>query len=75
VDGFVALAKQHEIAPATLAIAWVLAHPAVTTPIVGASKPEQLAASVAAAETKLDPKLKEQLDRLSHEYRMGDAAR
>ena len=75
VDAFVALAKQHDIAPATLAIAWVLAHPAVTTPIVGASKPEQLAASIAAAETKLEPKLKEQLDQLSHEYRMGDAAR
>jgi aryl-alcohol dehydrogenase (NADP+) len=75
VDAFVALAKEHGIAPATLAIAWVLAHPAVTTPIVGASKPEQLAASVAAAEYSLDPKLKQRLDQLTHEYRMGDAAR
>ncbi len=75
VDAFVALAKEHDIPPVTLAVAWVLAHPAVTAPIVGASKPEQLATSVAAAEYKLDPKLKEQLDLLSHEYRMGDAAR
>src|SRR3990170_3941415 len=40
VDAFVALAKEHDIAPATLAIAWVLAHPAISTPIVGASRPE-----------------------------------
>ena len=75
VDAFVALAKEHDIAPATLAIAWVLAHPAISTPIVGASRPEQLAAGVAALECKLDAKLKERLDQLTHEYRMGDAAR
>ena len=75
VEALAALAKEDGIAPATLAVAWVLSNPAVTAPIVGASKPEQLAASVAAADCKLDPKRKEQLDRLTHEYRMGDAAR
>jgi len=75
VEALAALAKEHGIAPATLAVAWVLSNPAVTAPIVGASRPEQLAASVAAPDCKLDSKLKEQLDRLTHEYRMGDAAR
>jgi aryl-alcohol dehydrogenase-like predicted oxidoreductase len=75
VDAFVGLAQQAGLDPATLAVAWVLAHPAVTAPLVGASKPEQLKASVAAAELKLDPGLKAKLDELSHEYRMGDAAR
>ncbi|MDH3320522.1 MAG: aldo/keto reductase [Betaproteobacteria bacterium] len=75
VAAFVKLAKDAGLDPATLAVAWVLAHPAVTSPLVGASKPEQLNASVAAADLKLDPALKAKLDELSHEYRMGDAAR
>jgi 1-deoxyxylulose-5-phosphate synthase len=75
VQSFVGLAKQAGVEPATLAVAWVLAHPAVAAPLIGASRPEQLAASVAAAEYRLDPKLKQTLDQLTHEYRMGDAAR
>ncbi len=75
VDRFVALAKDAGIAPPTLALAWVLANPVVTAPIVGASRADQLAASVAALEVKLDGALKAKLDELSHEFRMGDAAR
>ncbi|MEO8717993.1 MAG: aldo/keto reductase [Burkholderiales bacterium] len=75
VDAFVKLAKDAGLDPATLAVAWVLANPAITSPLIGASKPEQLKASVAAAALKLDPALKAKLDELSHEYRMGDAAR
>jgi aryl-alcohol dehydrogenase-like predicted oxidoreductase len=75
VDAFAAMATEAGTEPATLAIAWVLAHPAITTPLIGASKPEQLKASIAAVEFKLDPKLKQRLDELSHAYRMGDAAR
>ena len=75
VEAFVRLAKEAGLDPATLAVAWVLAHPAVSSPLLGASKPEQLQASIAAAELRLDPALKAKLDELSHEYRMGDAAR
>ena len=75
VDAFLALAKASGIDPATLSVAWVLANPAITSPIIGASKPEQLKASVAAVELKLDPLLKAKLDELTHEFRMGDAAR
>jgi 1-deoxyxylulose-5-phosphate synthase len=53
----------------------VLANPAITAPLIGASKPEQLKANVAAVDYKLDAGLKAKLDELSHEYRMGDAAR
>jgi len=75
VEAVVALAKNHGLAPATLALAWVLANPAITSPLVGASRPEQLQASVAAVDVALDPALKARLDELTHEYRMGDAAR
>lgn len=59
----------------TLAVAWVMANPVVTAPIVGASRPEQLDASVAAADVRLGEGLKAELDELTHEYRFGDAAR
>jgi aryl-alcohol dehydrogenase-like predicted oxidoreductase len=59
----------------TLAVAWVLANPAVTSPIIGASRPEQLAASVAAVDFVLTLELKQRLDDLTREYRMGDAER
>jgi len=75
VDAVVKLAADYGLEPATLAIAWVLAHPAVTAPLVGASKPEQLQASIAAVDLTLDPALKGRLDELTHDYRMGDAAR
>ena len=52
-----------------------MANPAVTTPIIGASKPGQIKAAVAACDLKLDAALKAKLDELSHEFRMGDAAR
>jgi aryl-alcohol dehydrogenase-like predicted oxidoreductase len=75
VDAVGKLAADHGCAPATLALAWVLAHPAVTAPLIGASKPDQLPASIAAVDFTLDPALKTRLDELTHEYRMGDAAR
>jgi aryl-alcohol dehydrogenase-like predicted oxidoreductase len=69
------LADQAGTSLVTLSVAWVLASKAVTAPIVGASRPEQLDASLAAAEYKLDPDLKRQMDELTYEYRLGDAAR
>jgi aryl-alcohol dehydrogenase (NADP+) len=58
-----------------LAVAWVLANPTITAPIIGASRPEQLADSLAAVETPLPHDLKQRLDELTASYRMGDAAR
>jgi 1-deoxyxylulose-5-phosphate synthase len=69
------LAGEAGIDMVSLAVAWVLANPAVTAPIVGASRPEQLDASLAALETPLEPELEGRLDELTHEYRMGDAPR
>jgi len=59
----------------TLAVAWVLANPVITAPIIGASRPEQLGASLAATDFSLDGELKRRLDELTHDYRMGDAPR
>ncbi|HLG68248.1 MAG TPA: aldo/keto reductase [Acidimicrobiales bacterium] len=69
------LAAEAGLSLATLAVAWVLANPAVTAPIVGASRPEQLADAVAALERPLDAELLARLDALTAEYRRGDAER
>ena len=60
---------------ATTSVAWVLANPQITSAIIGASRPEQLDDTLAAADVTLDEGLKSRLDELSHEYRWGDAAR
>jgi aryl-alcohol dehydrogenase-like predicted oxidoreductase len=53
----------------------VLAHPAVTAPIIGASRPEQLDDVLAAADKGLSADLKARLDELTREYRYGDDPR
>jgi aryl-alcohol dehydrogenase-like predicted oxidoreductase len=75
VDELAQLAEKAGTNLVTLAVAWVLANPAVTAPIIGASRPDQLQASLAAAELVLDADLKQQLDELTQQYRMGDAPR
>jgi len=72
VDRIAELAAGAGVGMVTLAVAWVMANPAITAPIIGASRPGQLDASLAAASYKLDADLKRQLDELTHEYRMGD---
>ncbi len=59
----------------TLSLAWVLANPIITAPIIGASRPEQLTDSLKAIEVKLDNSLKQKLDNITAEYRKGDSAR
>jgi aryl-alcohol dehydrogenase-like predicted oxidoreductase len=69
------IAREAGVALVTLAFAWTLAHPAITAPLIGASRPDQLDASLASAEYKLDPALKQRLDDVTAEYRRGDATR
>ena len=75
VDAFQQLGKEAGLKPATLAVAWVLHQPAVTAPILGASRPDQLDDTLAAAEVKLEDDLLNKLDELTREFRRGDAAR
>ena len=75
VDAFLQIAKGAGIKPATLAIAWVMRQPAVTAPIIGASRPEQLDDTLAAADVHLDGGVLTGLDELTREFRTGDATR
>lgn len=53
----------------TLSVAWVLANPTITSPIVGASKPEQLDATLAALDVKLDAALLAELEKATIQFR------
>jgi aryl-alcohol dehydrogenase (NADP+) len=53
VDCVEQAAKSRGVPPAQLALAWLLSKPAVTAPIVGATKPHHLTDAVAALDLKL----------------------
>jgi 1-deoxyxylulose-5-phosphate synthase len=75
VDALEPVAKEAGMSLARLAVAWVLANPVITAPIVGASRPEQLDDALAAVETTLGDDVLARLDRLTREYRRGDDIR
>ncbi len=55
VDHLATLAEQRKIPMATLALAWMLSKSVITSPIIGATKPNHLTDAVAALEVKLTP--------------------
>ncbi len=54
VDRVTAIAKKHGKPNAQVALAWMLTKPAITSPIIGASKPHHLEDAAAALTLKLD---------------------
>jgi 1-deoxyxylulose-5-phosphate synthase len=75
VEDIRAVAEDAGIPMTTLAVRWVLDNPVITAPILGASRPDQLDAAVAALDAPLDADLRRRLDELTHEYRFGDDQR
>ena len=61
----VKLAAEVEVAPATLAVAWVARNPGVWGPIASARSAEQLAPSLAAMSFEMDDDLYAQVSALS----------
>ncbi|RME62367.1 MAG: aldo/keto reductase [Caldilineae bacterium] len=59
------VAKEVDASPASVALAWLLAQPNITAPIVGANSVAQLQASLAAVEVKLNAKQLDRLDKAS----------
>jgi aryl-alcohol dehydrogenase (NADP+) len=53
VDKVLTLAERREVPAAQVALAWLLAQPGVTSPIVGITKPEHLADALAAVDLRL----------------------
>jgi aryl-alcohol dehydrogenase-like predicted oxidoreductase len=66
-ERFTAYAREKGHHPATLAVAWVMSHPAITAPIIGARNIEQLEDSLAAADLTLDPDWRAEVSALSYD--------
>jgi aryl-alcohol dehydrogenase-like predicted oxidoreductase len=65
VDRVSEIASKRGVPNAQVALAWLLAQPGVTSPIVGASKPQHLDDAIAAAELKLS---EEEIKSLAEPY-------
>lgn len=70
VEAIRPLAEQAGLPMVTLAVAWQLANPAITTPIIGASRPDQLGDVCAATEATLEPDLLAALDEATKHFRL-----
>jgi len=66
-ERFTTHAKERSIHPATLAVAWVMHHPAITAPIIGARNVDQLAASLDAINVAMTPEWRAEISALSYE--------
>jgi aryl-alcohol dehydrogenase (NADP+) len=74
VDKIAAIASGIEVALPTLATAWVLSRPAVTSVLLGATRPEQLDLAAAASQIELSSSVLDKLDQVTRQFRIGDAA-
>ena len=66
-ERFTAHARESGVNPATLAVAWAMAHPAVTAPIIGARSVAQLEASLQASEFALSDEWRDEVSGLSYQ--------
>jgi 1-deoxyxylulose-5-phosphate synthase len=69
VDALKRLADEAGMPLTAMSVAWVLAQPWVTSPIIGASRPEQLDATVAALDVTLDAGLLTKLNEITMQFR------
>jgi aryl-alcohol dehydrogenase-like predicted oxidoreductase len=70
------VAKESDMSLTVLALRWVMSNTAISAPIIGASKPEQLADNLAAAEKgPLPADLKAKLDEITDSWRNVAAER
>jgi aryl-alcohol dehydrogenase-like predicted oxidoreductase len=65
VDVLRSIADRHAVSPAQVALGWTLSRPAVTSVIVGATRPDQIADSAEAAALDLTADDLQQLDSVS----------
>lgn len=68
VETLVSISQEEQMAPAQVSLAWVLHQHVVTSPIVGASRPEQLRENVKALDKKLSEDSIRLLDEASLNY-------
>ena len=62
VQAYAALCREAGYTPASVALAWVLRNQNVSSAIVGASRPEQIAENVKALDVELEPDFVEAIE-------------
>jgi len=65
IERYLAFAKAQGYHPVSLAVAWVAANPAVSSPIIGARTPEQLEDSLASLDIEMTPDLWKEISDLA----------
>ncbi|MCA1974786.1 MAG: aldo/keto reductase [Caenispirillum sp.] len=65
---YAALAREHGMEPATLALAWVLSRPFTASVLIGATSPEQLRRNIAAAEVTLSDEVIAAIDAIHADH-------
>ena len=65
---YVALAREHNLDPAQMALAYLLTKPFVTSLIIGATTMEQLQSDIEAGDLQLDTKILDAIEQLSVKY-------
>ena len=63
VQDYAALCREAGYAPAAVALAWVLRNQNVSSAIVGASRPEQIAENARALDIRLEPDFVEAIEK------------
>ena len=63
---FVTYAKNKNLSPISLAIAWAESHPGITAPIIGGRSAEQIQPSLDAADIEITPEMREELNQMSN---------
>ena len=71
VQALIELAAQRGVTPAQMAIAWILDHPDVTAPIVGADRPEYVDDVFGALDIELTDEERQALDMVSSWETLG----
>ena len=64
-ERFTTHAHERGVHPASLEVAWVQSHPAITAPIIGARNVEQLEASLGALDVQMTPEWRAEISALS----------
>ncbi|MFD1329452.1 aldo/keto reductase [Mycoplana ramosa] len=68
VEAYVALAREHGLDPAQMALAFCLSRPFTTSVIIGATTTEQLRTNIAAADVTLAPEVVDGIRKLHRQY-------
>lgn len=71
VQTLIDIGRRHDRTPGQVAISWILDHPEITAPILGADQPEHVDEAFQAAQWRLPPEERQALDEVS-EVKMPD---